>query len=140
MSWSLRLTNGDLNLDGGDYAVVTGPEKLVQDLRCWILEPQGNDVMHPTYGSIMEDVIGQYLSPEQMMNIEAEIRRVVMSYSAQQQDRRSRDAVVYGGKNTLSPGEICTGISKIVIQPVSDAAVCWVSITTANGDALAFTV
>lgn len=140
MSWSLRLTGGDLNLDGGDYGIVTGPEKVVQDLQCWILEPMGNDVMHPTYGSIMEDVVGGFLNAEQMMNIEAEIRRVIMSYSAQQADRNSRDTVVYGGKNTLSPGEICTGISKIVIEPAADTAICWVYITTANGDALAFQV
>lgn len=140
MSWSLRLTNGDLNLDSGSYAVVTGPEKLVQDLRCWVLEPQGTDVMHPTYGSIMEDVLGNLFTPEQIMNIEAEIRRIVMAYSAQQQDRRSRDMVVYGGKNTMAPGEICTGISKIIILPDGDTAAVWVYLTTANGDSIAFTV
>jgi hypothetical protein len=151
MSWSLRIKNGDLSVDGGTYDSITGPEKLVQDLRCWVLEPQGNDVMHPDYGSILlggvspngEQIpspVGGYFSAEDLLRIESEIRRVIAAYQGQQRDRLAMDTVRYGGKNTMSPGEILLSIRNISIIQSADNALCFVSLVTGNGDVLAFTV
>ena len=55
MSWSLKLHSGDLDLSGPDgYGTVSGPAKLIQDLRNWLLEPRGTDSFHPSYGSILD--------------------------------------------------------------------------------------
>ena len=152
MTWSLKLTNGDIGITGNSYSTVTGPEKLVQDLRCWILEPQGNDVMHPDYGSMITEggitadgseipsALGGTFSAEDLMRIEAEVRRVVGYYQALQKDRLRKEAVLYGGKNTFSAGEICLGIQNITILQSLDTAMCYVKIMTGNGDVLAFTV
>ena len=152
MTWSLKLNNGDIGVTGGVYDTVTGPEKQVQDLKCWILEPQGNDVMHPDYGSIMTvggtapdgtflpTSIGGVFSSEDLMRIEAEVRRVVGAYQALQKDRLTREAVMFAGKNTFSPGEICLGIRNVSILQIEDTALCLVSILAGNGDVLAFTV
>ena len=40
---TLKLTRGDLTVYAGGYEMVSGPAKIVQDLRCALLEPLGND-------------------------------------------------------------------------------------------------
>ncbi len=151
MSWSLKIRNGDLAIDGGTYGTVTGPEKLVQDLRCWILEEQGNDVMHPDYGSLIQggmspsgvpvpSPLGNTFSAEDLLRIESEVRRVIMAYQAQQRDRISVDTVRYNGKNTMSPGEILLSIKNISIIQNIDTALCYVTLVTGNGDVVSFTV
>jgi hypothetical protein len=54
MSWSLRIQNGDLMLDGTNLGRATGSAKLIQDLRCAILEKMGTDDLHPEYGSLLD--------------------------------------------------------------------------------------
>ena len=150
MSWSLRIHNGDLDFNGSSFAIVTGPNKLVQDLKCWILEPRGDDPMHPDYGSLLDggmlldrtminSMLGQPISSIALVTIEAELRRILAGYQAQQQDRISRDSVRYG-KNTMSPGEILLSIEKIELSPVADTVFASIFIKTASGDSITFTI
>lgn len=151
MSWSLAIVNGDISLGGpGGYATVSGQDKLIQDLRNWLLEPRGTDPIHPDYGAMLDGgtlpdgtqvdpVIGDLITAESLLDIESEVRRVLAAYQQQQLDRITREAALYNGKNTFSAGEILSAVIAVNLQQVGDTVFVQCVIQTADGDQLAFT-
>jgi len=150
MTWSFHVKNGDLNFAGpGGFATVTGQQKLVQDLKNWLLEPRGTDPFHPDYGSVLDggvmpdgteaiSTIGGLVTGEAMLNIEAEIRRVLVGYQQMQFDRINREHAQYGGRNTFSNGEILASVQDVIISQVGDTVLAQCVIRTASGDAISF--
>jgi hypothetical protein len=150
MTWSLQIRNGDLNFAGpGGFAVVSGTQKLVQDIRHWLLEPRGTDPMHADYGSTLDggqlsdgsivgSSIGGVFSAEDTLVIEAEIRRVLNAYQLRQAQRLQTEVTRFGGKNTFSTGEILRTVNAVEVKQLGDTAVVTISITTANGDNVKF--
>lgn len=150
MSWSFHIKNGDLNLAGpGGFATVTGQQKLIQDLKDWLLTPRGTDPMHPDYGSVLDggilpdgtvanSYIGGLVTSENLIEIEAEVRRILAAYQQQQLDRLTRENALFGGKNTFSAGEILASVSDVNLQQVGDTVLATCVIETANGDQLSF--
>lgn len=151
MSWSFQLKNGDLNFAGpGGFATVTGQQKLVQDLKDWLLEPRGSDPFHPDYGSILdggiasdgtviEGSIGSVITSESLLTIESEIRRVLGAYQQVQIQRLQRESALYNGLNTFSAGEILSSIDDVQVIQVGDTILVTVFITTGDGNAISFT-
>ena len=151
MTWSFHTKNGDLNFAGpGGFATVTGQQKLIQDLKHWLLEPRGSDPLHPDYGavldggllpdgSIAESLIGSQLTAEALVLVESEIRRVLASYQQQQLDRLTAESALYAGKNTFSAGEILVGITAVSVQQVADTVFVTVTLQTGDGDQISFT-
>lgn len=150
MSWSFQIHNGDLNIGGpGGFSTVSSTAKLVQDLKHWMLEPRGTDPFHPDYGSLIDggtvnssfdspSLLGGLMRDEDLMYIEAEIRRILNSYRIMQAERISDDRMKYGGKNTFSQGEILLTINSVEAVPMGDTVVVFIKITTADGQALSF--
>jgi len=148
MSWSLYVRNGDLSLSGpGGFAIVTGSQKLVQDLKHWILENRGSDPFHPEYGSTLDGgmlpdgtlvptSIGEVVDRERLMTIESEVRRILIAYQEQQQDRLQREASLYDGKNTFAPGEIRYEVDSVEVEQIADKVVVFVTITTDTGQTI----
>lgn len=146
MSWSLRLHNGDLALSGSSLATVTNEEKLVQDLRCALLEKMGTDSLHPTYGSTIDGgtlpdgneapgVIG--LSPQAAaMTVQSEIQRVVQTYQAQQLARAKNDRLTYN-RVSLTPNEVLLSVPSITIEQKQNALNITVTLQTASGQNVA---
>lgn len=151
MTWSLALANGDLSFAGpGGYATVSGQQKLLQDLRNWLLEPRGTDPVNPDYGStldggtlpdgtVVDPVIGELITAENLLTLESEVRRILQAYQQQQLDRITLEAGLYGGKNTFSAGEILQSVEAVNIQQVADMVFVQCVIQTADGDQLSFT-
>jgi hypothetical protein len=144
MSWSLQLRGGDLVIGGSTFGTVTGQEKLVQDLRCAILERMGTDEDHPWFGSLIDG--GRLNGVEQasiiatdnwemaVLAVESEIRRIVDQYQKAQIVRSEKDRTTYG-KPTLLPGEILMGVSNIQFYQAQDNLLCRVTlITGADGE------
>lgn len=151
MTWSFHTKNGDLNLGGagGGFAIVTGQQKLVQDLKNWLLEPRGTDPIHPDYGALLDggllpdgteadSIIGNELNAETLILIESEVRRVLGAYQQQQLDRLTAESALYGGKNTFSAGEILVAVQNVALQQASDTVLVTVTIQTGDGDQLTF--
>lgn len=150
MSYSFHIKNGDLNLGGpGGLATVTGSQKVVQDLKHWILEQRGTDPMHPEYGSTLDgemlpdgnfqdSFIGTTIDAFQILNIEAELRRVLAAYQQQQLERLRFETQAYNGKHTFAPGEIVSSIDDVVVQQFGDILVAKISITVSNGQSFVF--
>lgn len=151
MTWSFQIKNGDLNFAGpGGFATVTGQQKLIQDLKNWLLEPRGTDPFHPDYGSVLDGgtmpdgttvdpAIGGLITSESLVTIESEVRRILNSYQQQQLDRLTREAPLYGGKNTFSTGEILASVDDVQVIQAGDVVVVTCSITTGDGDSISFT-
>ena len=151
MSYSLQIKSGDLNLGGpGGLAVVTGTQKLVQDLRNWILEAQGTDPMHPEFGSTLDgeimpdgsyqdNFIGTTIDSFQILNVEAELRRILYAYQQNQVNKLQAEQIQYSGKNTFAAGEILYSIDAVDIQQLGDVLVAHIQITTDQGTSVSLT-
>lgn len=143
MSWSLQLRNGDLALGGAQLGQVTGQAKLVQDLRCAILEPRGHDDMHVTYGSLIdgglddygvyqESLIGTNNWERAALRIESEIRRICLNHQRLQLERARQDRYTYG-ESTLNKDELLLQVADIKMQQAQDQLLVTVSIITGAG-------
>lgn len=145
MSWSLRLQNGDLALEGRHVAQVSGTAKLVQDLKCAILEPRGHDSYHPSFGSIIDggvnqqgvyvtSVIGDSDWAFVALRVETEIRRICSEYQRTQIERDKADRIRYG-RSTLDLSEILEAVTNVNITQIQDTMRVQVAIRTASGRA-----
>ena len=145
MSWSLHVKNGDLNPSGpGGLAVVTGTQKVFQDLKHWLLEPRGTDAMHPEFGSSLDGGrnldgtvigtnIGEVMDRERVMDIEAEIRRILYAYMQQQVERIRRESIELRGKNTLTAGELVAAVERLDVLPIHDVVLARVYLRVQAG-------
>lgn len=124
--------------------MVTGTQKVFQDLKHWLLEPRGNDVMHPEYGSTLDGGInpdgtvvgthiGELIDRERLMDIEAEIRRIIFAYMQQQVERVRRESIELRGKNTLSFGEIVASLDRLDVLPIHDVVLARVMLRAQGG-------
>ncbi len=149
MSWSFHIKNGDLNLSGpGGFAVVTGTQKLIQDIKNWLLEPRGTDPINPGFGSILDggslpdgsqsDSMLGTVSRESLIGIESEIRRILSAYQQQQLLRLQRETIQLDGKNTFAAGEILASVNEVTVDQIGDIAVARIFITTQSGQPLSF--
>ena len=140
--WSLRIRNGDLTLGASSYGTVTGEEKLVQDLRCFILEKRGTDSAHPTYGALLDGgrlddgsetagLIGKPNTALTQLEVEAELNRIINEYQARQLDRAKEDRITYG-KTTLHRGEVLLGVQDMTFTAVGDTLNILITLQTAN--------
>lgn len=143
MSWSLGLRHGDLYLDRGGLGVVTEANKLVQDLRCALLEPRGHDRFHPAYGSLLDGGIDEYGNNAASLigesdweyvatQVRAEISRITSLYQAQQVERSKNDRMKYGN-STLSPQELLFEVGSVSISQAQDSMMVYVTLVTGSG-------
>lgn len=145
MSYSLQIQNGDLLIGGATLGVVKGSAKLIQDLRCAILERMGTDDAHPGYGSLIDG--GRLNGQEQpsmiassdwgraVTVIESEIRRIATQYQNAQITRLRADKSTYG-KPTLTPDELLMGISSIQFFQAQDNLLVKIGLTTGSNNTL----
>ena len=142
MSWSLKVSHGDLVLSQASLSTVSGSDKLAQDLRAFILERMGTDDLHPEFGSLLdggirngeyvEGVIGQSNDALSLALVQREIRRIVADYQARQLTRARNDAAIYG-KATLAKGEVLLSLSRIDTTQVDDTMNITLDILAGDG-------
>ena len=143
MSWSLRLHNGDLVTSGTSLGQITAGSKLVQDLRCAILEPRGTDDMHREFGSVLDggimngvevpSLIGSTNWELVAMRVEAEIRRICADHQAKQIERSRNDRINYG-ESTLHPQELLIEVADIELLEAQDKLMARVTIVTGDNN------
>lgn len=144
MSWSLELRNGDLTISGARLGQTTGSNKLVQDLRCAILEPRGHDDMHPAFGSLIDggideagrevaSIIGTDRWEFAALQIQSEIRRIAALHQARQVERAKADRLTYG-ESTLTNAELLFQITNIDMVQAQDRLLVTVFVENGQGD------
>lgn len=150
MSHSLQLRGGDLSPSGSSMALVQGSQKMIQDLRCALLEPRATDPLHPDFGSTLNGgidelgnpnpgVIGSLNDSTQMVAVESEVRRVITAYMVAQLQKLTVENNTYGGQNTFSPGELVKSIDSVNLTRLQDVLVVVVTITTDTGQQIQLT-
>lgn len=80
MSFSLKVVNGDLALQGSEMALVWGVGKLTQDLTLWMTERYGIDRFHPAMGSDFQNYIGGIIGHGTQAQIRSEAERILDNY------------------------------------------------------------
>lgn len=144
MSWSLQLRHGDFALSSASYGTVTSKAKLVQDLRCHILERMGTDPSHPGYGSLLDGgvtpegevvngVIGENRSRLVETQVQADLLRIVREHQAKQLARAKQDKLTTG-RPTQVPGEILYSLDGIDVYQELDVLFVTLRIRTATGE------
>lgn len=116
---TLALMNGDLQLAQGGYKLISGPEKIRQDLTLALMEEYNTDRFHPKWGSIIMRYIGEVLTPELQVLVRAEVNRVVQNYIAIQQAEILRDSQV-DVKNRFNTSDVVRRLVSIAATAYQD--------------------
>jgi hypothetical protein len=143
MSWSLQITNGDFAVRGSQLSVVTGAQKLVQDLRVTLLEKMGTDDLHLGFGSLIDggtlpsgtvipSIIGTSDPNLAAAAIRSDVKRICEDYQKRQVARVKDEKLKYN-KSTLTPDEILVGVSNIAITQTTDSLFVTISLKTGAG-------
>jgi phage baseplate assembly protein W len=131
MSQSLALKNGDLAITSGRaFQVVKNQDKLIQDLRLWILEHFGESPGTPEYGSNLDAYIGSPMGVDLTNQVQAEILRVLQQYQTMQVQNMQRDTIAYAGSTTLDPHEVIESIDGLLVQSVGTMLLITISLST----------
>lgn len=118
---NFKLFNGDLALGRSNRIdTVAGHQKLLQDLRCWLLEPYGAGFMTPNFGSFLTEsssrgFIGKQIGAETKAELLSEIQRILTLYQAAQQEK-IKIAKMNNTLNMYSRKEILNRIVDIEIR------------------------
>lgn len=107
MSFTIALREGDIDLKGNTVAIVTGTQKLEQELGVWLKERYGSDRFHTNYGSTLDHYIGSVMTDSAVYEIENEVGRVLRNYQALQHRKFQSDP------QSLDPSEILAQINEI---------------------------
>lgn len=125
MSYSFRLSDGDLVGLGNQLDLVFGIDKLKQDINLWLLERYGGDRFHLTMGSILQEFIGDIVGDSTRAQVHAEVLRVLQNYQAIQL-RRLKES-----PQLLSTSELLVSIDDIATEVNYDTVL--VAIKLRNG-------
>lgn len=132
MSKSLAITTGDLSVTGRHYDTVKGRDKLIQDLRCWLIERVGTDPATPDFGSQFETgaYIGQVYSEIVATEARADIQELLQRYQLGQLEKLKRETIAYNGRNTFDEGELIETIDSIQSTFAGTTLIIRVTLTT----------
>ena len=125
MSYSLALADGDLAKRGSQVSLVFGVNKLKQDLNCWLLEQYGGDRFHVNMGSILQEFVGSVVDASTVVEVEAEVLRVLENYQALQVKRFKENP------QKLSPSELLVSVDRVDVSVNYDSV--YVTIKVRNG-------
>lgn len=126
MSISLKVANGDLSITAGSFDLVSGAEKLKQDLTLWLTERYRDDRFHPTYGSILDGYIGGIINAsDTIVRVQSETLRVLSNYQ-QIQMARFREL-----PSKFEPSELLQSVNGVDVSLSYDKVIVLVRITTA---------
>lgn len=134
--YDLKLVDGDLAVAAdGSVNKITGADRIRQELTCWLLEPIGTDVMYGNFGSHLGEYIGTAITNESMVNVRAEVVRVVNNYIAyqkkqyQQATRLSTSSLI----NSWSGADLIASVDRISVDAVADSIKVMIKLTTMAG-------
>lgn len=109
---TLQLRNGDFVLGQGGYTTVTGTAKIRQDLALALGEPLGDDRFHPDWGSVLPNYVGQPITDETEMLVQAECARVIQQYIDAQRTGILND-VLNGNRTRYTTDDVVVQVTDI---------------------------
>lgn len=127
MSYSLKLSDGDLSATGSHLDIVQGIDKLTQDIDLWLREDYQIDRFHTSFGSILDSFIGGVIDNTTQITVQAEILRVMQNYQNLQLLRFKAKP------EKFSPDELLHEVTGINVQVAYDKIVANLYFTTVSG-------
>lgn len=134
-----EISNRDLVLTGGAYAPIDGAPKVMQDLRCALAEPLGNDRFHPGWGSRLEEFVGLPLDDVVTFDVQQEAQRVAANYAAVQRDKIQRDSLT-GSMSRYRTADVLVGVDSITVSRSFDQIQVTIRLRTGDNQATALDV
>lgn len=128
---TLKVSNGDFVLDGGNYGVVEGQDKLRQDLWFALAEPIGCDRFHSTWGSILSLLVGQPSTVANQTKAQSDASRVVSTYATAQRQAVT-SASLSGRSQNYALDELITSVKNVEVAPSMDRLNLVVRLTTGD--------
>lgn len=112
---TLAVVDGDLALSAGGYLLLSGTNKVRQDLTLALEEEYGGDPYHPLWGSILNRYIGQPLTPSLQQLVSNEVQRVLRNYISVQADDVNA-ASLNASKANFDTSDVVQSIESIDVQ------------------------
>jgi phage baseplate assembly protein W len=82
-----RIKNGDIVANvKGRIDQVEGTEKIIQDLRGWLLNDLGFNRFHPDMGTVLDYYVGQPITSQLLTNIKETVRNSLNDYMDKQME------------------------------------------------------
>lgn len=132
---SLALSGGDLVVDAGGLRMLEGPAKIRQDLALALGEEYDTDPYHPGWGSVLIKYIGEAISDDTPMLVQAEVSRIIQQYMANQ--RAMLEAAALNNQaHTISTSEIIRTVNSIDVSVSYDSVKVLVDLTTMAGQTM----
>lgn len=128
-------TDGDLVIGPTDYAVVSGTDKIRQDLTYALREEYGSDPFHPYWGSLLPGMLGNIIGTDTLSQVQSEVMRVLQNYIAVQTAMLQNNLVAFD-QSQFSTADIIGSIDSVTVtQDPQDPtrALVAVAVTTADG-------
>jgi len=125
ISYSLLVQDGDLVRRGSSLAIVSGVDKLKQDLQLWVSERFGGDRFHPAMGSILQDMIGDVITASTRYRVGNEVARVLDNY------QRVQFRALKEKPQVFSTTELLYSIDDIQVRLTYDTVTVVVKVRTA---------
>ena len=125
MSFDFKVTNGSISFLQGDLALVTGAEKLNQEILKIALTPIGGNFFNPAYGSYFsQSLIGSYLDADISTVIGTNQLKDSLENLKTLQDMQQNQ---YGQQ--MLPSELLAAVQNVsIVQDPSDPRSYFVSI------------
>lgn len=134
MSFSLKVSGGDLAMDGSNLGLVFGSDKLRQSLVLWLFESYGIDPMNPQYGSLLQDYVGTVINYSTQNLVYSEIIRVLENYQRLQYQDFKRSP------QTFSMSELLWAINNVAVVPSFDTVSAQINVSNGQQQSVQFTV
>jgi phage baseplate assembly protein W len=129
---TLALSNGDLAVGPAGHQTVTGSSKVRQDLALALGERLGNDRFHPTWGSVLDEYVGQPIGESTMALIQNEVSRVLAQYIAVR-DEYIRQDQVNGTRSRFDTSDVVAEVNSIQASQDFDTIRIRVTLRTLAG-------
>lgn len=128
---SFAIREGDLVIEGGQYATIAGSKRVFQDLSLAVSEPLGCDRFHPNWGSMLERYVGTVYDEETELLVRAEIFRIIRQYVDTQQEAMVTRSIRHQ-KSLFASEEIVQEVSGISVTQEFDRINVKVTIQTGD--------
>lgn len=114
---TLAIRNGDLVIGDSGHETITAAPKIRQDLRLALAERYGSDPFHPRWGSLLDRLIGTWLTADQIFGVRQEVNRVLTNYMAVQQAMIQTD-LLQADQSRFASNDVIASVDAINVTQV----------------------
>lgn len=132
---TLALSGGDLVVGPGGLQMQNGTAKIRQDLALALGEDYGADPYHSGWGSVLGQYLGEPVTTDTPMLVQAEVNRILQQYMGGQQQQLAA-AAANNYQHTISTAEIIQTVNSVDVSVLYDSVRVVISLTTMAGQSL----